>query len=401
MTVLEFGDVRALVADDQPFVRHSIKTILTRLGVGEVLEAGDGVEAATMLLGSAQPIDIIFCDLQMPGRDGIEILRTLSDQKSEIAVVVISGEDTELIQAAVMLAEEQGLNILGSLKKPATADKVNAFMQRLASSPGKKAHFPNANVSPDDLRNAIGQGHILPYYQPKVSMNQRKLISVEALARWQHPDQGLINPGVFIPMAEQNDLIDVLTNTMLDQAVRQCVQWQDAGISVQLAINLSVNSLDQLDLPEHLVNLVEAAGFSPSQIVLEVTESRISDNPTALLDIATRLRLKRFSLSIDDFGTGFSSLQQLQRLPFTELKVDQAFVTGASQDKKARSILETSIDLAQKLGMKIVVEGIESKDDWELVASLGCDLAQGYFIARPMPGRDIAGWLTDWKGQGQ
>ncbi len=134
-------------------------------------------------------------------------------------------------------------------------------------------------------------------------------------------------------------------------------------------------------------------------MVLEVTESRISDNPTALLDITTRLRLKRFELSIDDFGTGYSSLQQLQRLPFTELKIDGAFVTGASQDAIARSILESSIDLARKLGMKIVVEGVETRADWDLVKSLGCDLAQGYFIARPMPGNELKAWLEEWERQ--
>ncbi len=399
MSDLDFSGIRALVADDQPFVRHTIVRFLTKLGVKEVLEAEDGVQTLSAIEESDGPIDIIFCDLQMPGRDGIEILRDLSELNSAMAVVIISGEDVEVLQAAVKLADEQGLNVLGSLEKPATAEKVGDFMQQLVKAPEKKFYRPSATVDENDLKAAVEDAQIIPYFQPKVSMDTREMVSVEALARWMHPEHGMISPGVFIPLAEQHDLIDAVTNTMLQQAVAQCVEWEAEGLSIQLAINLSVNSLEQLDLPEHLVSLIEAAGFTPEQIVLEVTESRISDNPTALLDIATRLRLKRFSLSIDDFGTGFSSLQQLQRLPFTELKVDQAFVTGAAEDKTARSILESSIDLAQKLGMKIVVEGIETQADWDLVASLGCDLAQGYFIARPMAGEDVIAWHAEWQQQ--
>lgn len=397
MSNLEFSEFRAMVADDQPFVRHTIVKFLTGLGVRDVVEADDGDAAVAILDDPASAVDILFCDLQMPGRDGIEILRVLSELNSDTAIVIISGEDAELLTAAVKLGEEQGLHVLGSLEKPATVEKVRAFMAQLVASPGKKSFRQSAEYNQNDLRKAIDGGQIIPHFQPKVNMASREMISVEALARWRHPEHGLVSPGLFIPLAEQSGLIDDLTNTMLEQSVRQCVAWEAEGISVQLAVNLSVDSLERLDLPEHLVGLVEKAGFKPAQIVLEVTESRISDNPTTLLDIATRLRLKRFMLSIDDFGTGFSSLQQLQRLPFTELKVDQAFVTGAGQDKTARSILESSIDLAQKLGMKIVVEGIETKDDWDLVSALGCDLAQGYFIARPMPADEVAGWLASWR----
>ena len=158
--------------------------------------------------------------------------------------------------------------------------------------------------------------------------------------------------------------------------------------------------MGRLDLPEHIVRAADAAKLEPQRIVLEVTESRISQDPSALLDIITRLRLKRFELSIDDFGTGFSNLQQLQRLPFSELKIDQAFVTGAAKDDTARSILESSASLAKKLNLRIVAEGVETQEDWDMIAGVGCDLAQGYLIARPMPGEEIPGWHKDWSGRG-
>ena len=272
-------------------------------------------------------------------------------------------------------------------------------MERAKVERSDTTYGPQISIEVDDLRRAIEQGEIHPHYQPKVRLATLELESVEALARWNHPKHGPVSPGVFIPLAEEHGLIDALTDVMLEQAIKQCKELRDGGLSIQLAVNLSVDSLDRLDLPEYISGVVERAGIETSQIVLEVTESRISDNPTALLDITTRLRLKRFELSIDDFGTGYSSLQQLQRLPFTELKIDGAFVTGASQDATARSILESSIDLAQKLGMKIVVEGVETRADWDLVKSLGCELAQGYFIARPMPGDELEAWLEEWKRQ--
>ena len=397
MNDLNLSERRVLVIDDQPFVRRSLVHILANLGAEEIAEAGDGDEALEILAAAAPAIDTVFCDLQMPGRDGIEVIRDLARLELDVGIVLISGEDQELLSAAANLAAEHGLRVLGNLPKPVTAEQVSALLQPMARGPRRGGGGPAVAVDAGDLRMAIEGGEIVPYYQPKIRMATRSLESVEALARWLHPEHGIISPGVFIPLAEENALIDEVTAVMLEQAQRQCSQWAAEDLSVQLAVNLSVDSLERLDLPEYLVGVTGEAGVPPSQVVLEVTESRLSDNPTALLDITTRLRLKRFELSIDDFGTGYSSLKQLQRLPFTDLKVDQAFVTGAAEDEKARSILESSVDLARRLGMKIVVEGVESQADWDLVADLGCDLAQGYFIARPMPGEEVKGWLEQWR----
>ncbi|MDP6573838.1 MAG: EAL domain-containing response regulator [Rhodospirillales bacterium] len=399
MSSVEFNEMRVLVIDDHAFVRHTIGRMLSALGVREVVDSADGVEAMIRLKDDPDPFDVIFCDLQLPGRDGIEILRDLSQLGSSAGIVLISGEDESVLKAARNLATEQGLRVLGSLSKPIGADQVKAVMERVKEERSDTVHGPQLSIEADDLRRAIDQREIYPHFQPKVRLATHELESVEALARWNHPQHGHVSPGVFIPLAEEHGLIDALTNVMLEQAVKQCDEWRESGLNIQLAVNLSVDSLGRLDLPEYISGVAERFGIETSQMVLEVTESRISDNPTALLDITTRLRLKRFELSIDDFGTGYSSLQQLQRLPFTELKIDGAFVTGASQDATARSILESSIDLAQRLGMKIVVEGVETRADWDLVKSLGCDLAQGYFIARPMPGDELEAWLEAWERQ--
>ncbi len=387
--------MRVLVVDDQPFVRKTIAFMLTQAGVKQIREAADGHEALALLSDRSRPFDIIFCDLQMPGRDGIEILRDLSRFQPEAQVVLVSSEDADVLKAAHSLASEYGLQVLGSLSKPVAADQIRTVLEIAGRKPRQRQERAQASVGVEDVERALAEDEFEVFVQPKVRLSDGGLEGVEALSRWRHPEHGLIGPALFIPLAEQHGLIDALTDKVVSSLIALGRQWDEKGLAIDLACNLSVRSLQRLDLPERLVAQVEAARISPSRVVLEITESHISDDPKTMLDIATRLRLKKFQLAIDDFGTGYSSLHQLRRLPFSELKIDQAFVTGAGADPTARSILESSIDLARKLDMKIVAEGVENQEDWDLVAALGCDIAQGYLIARPMPGGELFDWNSD------
>ena len=394
-------NLRVLIVDDQSFVRSTISSTLARSGVGTILEASDGDQALKILEEKSTSVDLVFCDLQMPGRDGVEVLRDLAALEPNAGLVLMSGENVEVLRAAASLAKERGLRVLGSVEKPVSAAEVNSALAKvLAGAAPSRRPGPATDVTVDELRSAIEDGGILPFFQPKVRLSDGSFESAEALARWRHPQHGAVSPGVFIPMAEEHGLIDALTDSIMGQAFDQRREWAGADIAPQIAINLSVLSLDRLDLPEHVVGAASAVGLDAPQIVLELTESRISEDPSALLDIMTRLRLKRFELSIDDFGTGFSSLKQLQRLPFSEMKIDQAFVMGASTNDTARSILESSVSLAKKLNLRIVAEGVETTDDWNLISGLGCDLAQGYLVAKPMPGDEIPAWHQAWRDQG-
>lgn len=384
--------MRVLVVDDQPFVRKTIAFMLTQAGVGQIREAADGHEALALLSDRSLPFDIIFCDLQMPGRDGIEILRDLPRFQPDARVVLVSSEDVDVLNAAHNLASEYGLEVLGSLSKPVAADQIRAVLDIAGRSRQRRGEAAEMSVAVEELEQALATGEIEVFVQPKIRLSDGRLDGVEALARWRHPQHGLLGPSLFVPLAEQHGLIDGLTDIVVEGLIALGRLWDRADLAMELACNLSVRSLQRLDLPERLVARVEAAGIAPSRVVLEITESHISEDPKTMLDIATRLRLKKFQLAIDDFGTGYSSLHQLRRLPFSELKIDQAFVTGADSDATARSILESSIDLARKLDMKIVAEGVESEADWNLVATLGCDIAQGFLIARPMPGEDLIEW---------
>ncbi|WP_240538340.1 EAL domain-containing protein [Rhodoferax sp. PAMC 29310] len=249
----------------------------------------------------------------------------------------------------------------------------------------------------DELRAAIANGELVNYYQPKVVVATGEVVGVETLVRWRHPQDGMVFPDQFIGVAEAHGLIDVLTRVVLTGALAQAKVWQDAGWVLRVAVNLSMVSLTSLDFPDFVAGLAAQAGVPPQGLVLEVTESRLMQDLRAPLEILTRLRLKRFRLSIDDFGTGHSSLTQLHDLPFDELKIDQSFVHSAWTNETLRAMYDASLGLARQLGIEVVAEGVEDRADWNFLRRTGCDLAQGYFIARPMPAADFPGWMEDWQ----
>jgi len=223
------------------------------------------------------------------------------------------------------------------------------------------------------------------------------VMGVETLVRWQHPRDGLVFPDQFIGLAEAHGLIDDLTSAVLIAAFAQARLWQDAGLMLQVSVNLSVDNLDSVDFVDRVVGFAAAAGVPPQMIMLEVTETQLMADLRTPLEILTRLRLKRFRLSIDDFGIGNSSLAQLRDIPFDELKIDQSFVHGACNNEKLRAMFDSCLGLAQQLKLESVAEGVEDRADWDFVRSRGCDIAQGYFIAKPMPGAVFLEWLPTWQ----
>jgi EAL domain-containing protein (putative c-di-GMP-specific phosphodiesterase class I)/AmiR/NasT family two-component response regulator len=389
--------MKVLVVDDHPFVRRTLGVILSGLGRADIHEAGDGAQALDLLRRYPGEFDLVFCDLMMPGRDGIETLRDLAENARDAAVVLMSGEDGRVLGAAGDLAASHGLRVLGTLAKPVTADQVRDLLARATEPAARQPARREIAVTRADLERGLAAGEIIGHYQPKVALQTRTFVGVEALARWRHPTLGVLPPDSFIPLAESSGLIGTLTDQLLRRSIAQCALWRANGLHLAVSVNFSSYDFTRLELPEEILALARSAGIEPPQLVLEVTESRVAKDPTALLDITARLRLKGFGLSIDDFGTGFSSLAQLKRLPFTELKIDRQFVAGAATDAVARSIVESNVELARKLRLTVAVEGVETREAWDLMAGLGCDLAQGYFIARPMAGEEIDGWAAAWR----
>lgn len=385
-----------LVIDDEAFVRKLLAHLLSRVGVNDVL-ACDGGRGALDLLSQRPDIDLIFLDLQMPDMDGVEFIRHLVSRKYRGGLVLVSGEDERILHTAGRLARAHRLDVLGEIRKPVSPDALREVLARRGTQTIAPQPVQRREYDAEALRTAIAEGQLINHYQPKVSLENAQFAGVETLVRWQHPTDGLIGPDRFVPLAENSGQIDALAHHVLETALRDMRTLLDGGNAIQVAVNVSMQNLHALDFPEYVARVALAAGVPLGALILEVTESRLMDDPLSALEILTRLRLKRIGLSIDDFGTGHSSLAQLRDIPFTELKLDRSFVHGACDDQSLRAFFSANVAMAKQLDMRVVAEGVEDADDWAFLRTSGCTLAQGYFIGRPMRPEALPGWLDCWK----
>jgi diguanylate cyclase (GGDEF)-like protein len=246
-----------------------------------------------------------------------------------------------------------------------------------------------------DLRRALDGDELVLSYQPQVELRTGRVTGVEALLRWNHPVDGLLLPDEFIPLAERSGLIHPLTAYVLEAACAQCREWRAAGMELSVAVNLSARNLIETDLVERVRGLLGRHDLPPSALVLEITESTIMADPVQVTQVVRRLRDEGLAVSIDDFGTGYSSLAHLRHLPVSEIKIDKSFVFGMLEDPHDATIVRSAIELAHNLHLTAVAEGVESAGARDALATLGCDVAQGYYFARPMAPRDFTAWLRD------
>jgi len=389
--------IRILVLDDDPFMLKLLARVLENLGCTAVTTCDSGQAALGLLSLPDSRAELILLDINMPHMDGIEFIRHLVDHAFAGSVILISGEDERVLQSIEKLARAHKITVLGHLNKPVIAAKLAALIAHWRPPVQRAVNGTKTIYSADQLRAGLDNGEFVNYYQPKVLMATGSVVGVETLVRWHHPKDGVVLPEQFIAIAEEHGLIDQLTQVVLTGALAQARLWRDAGLSLRVAVNLSMANLISLNFLDDVVKLTNQAGVPPHDLVLEVTESCLMHDQRVPLEILTRLRLNRFRLSIDDFGTGHSSLAQLRDIPFDELKIDQSFVHGAGSNDTQRAMFDASLGLAKQLKMESVAEGVEDQTDWEFLLRSDCDLAQGYFIARPMPGQKLAGWLAKWE----
>jgi EAL domain-containing protein (putative c-di-GMP-specific phosphodiesterase class I) len=397
----QFENLRVMIVDDDAMTLRVMSHLLGALGVKDPLTAGDGQQALEYIDGSARP-DVIFSDLNMPGLDGVEFFRHLSERGVAASIVLISGEDKRILETAKTLGAAHDLQVVGTLQKPIIIDDLDRLLSQCLEAGSKAASGAISPVTEAELMEGLKDppdGAVQVVFQPKVEVATGAVLGVEALARWNHPTRGLLEPDSFIPLTETLGQATRLTEIVTRYVTAEAGRWGGNGSQLQLAINTSVSALHRLDLPEFIVSSANEAGIDPSRITVELTESQLMQEFKKSMEILTRLRLKGVKLSIDDFGTGFSSMEQLRRIPFNELKIDKSFVTGSSGNPETRAMLEASVDLAKKLELVVVAEGVESREDLDLVASLGCDIAQGYYLARPMDAQALLPWIHDWHAE--
>lgn len=380
------SELNFLVVEDDDFQRRMVVNMLRSLGATSICDAGDGKQALEMIRGAnPKPVDVALCDLSMPEMDGLEFLRHLGQEQQNISIVIISALDNKLLASAGNMAKMYGVKLLGVIEKPITLGQLHALLSKYERSETKRSQpVATTSFTLEEILQGIRANQFEPFFQPKVDLKTGRLVGAEALARWIHPEHGVIGPYAFIPQLEQSGNIDDLTFLMLEKSAAACHLLHEGAGALSISVNLSLTSLTDTTLANRITQTVCDAGVDPHHIVLEVTESAAMTDVAPALENLARLCMRGFRLSIDDYGTGYSSMQQLTRIAFSELKIDQSFVKGFADNEALRIVVESSIDMARKLRIKSVAEGVETQQDWDTLLTMGCDMAQGYFIAKPM-----------------
>lgn len=392
---------RIMLIDDDPFVLRVMECMLSEVGYRNCASYERAADALAFMDDGGLAPDVILLDLNMPLMDGVEVVRHLAERGFEGELILLSGEDAQTLRATEALARAHSLRVIGAHVKPVPRERIAESLSKHSKLAVATPFRSRAVYSAQAVANAIHAGELVNYYQPKVETMTGAVVGVESLVRWSHPTDGLVFPDQFILIAESNGLIRDLTRQVVTIALAQAKKWHDAGLKINIAINVSMDDLASVDFADFMIAQARLAGVRPESVVLELTESQLTRNLVAVLDVLARLRLHRFRLSIDDFGTGNSSLAQLRDLPFDELKIDRSFTRNAWKDQRLRAIFQSSVDLARMLKLPSVAEGVEDADDLKCVQSTGCRLSQGYFIARPMAADALPGWIDLWNGRVQ
>lgn len=388
---MSYTDCRTIyILDDDEQYATLLQKLAERSGWRVINE-----QNASVFLTSDLPESIVLVlDLVMPEVDGIEVIRELIKRHIDLTLILISGVDSRTLHSAEVLAKAYNICVAASVSKPIKLKEFSRILDRIHRVPV----LPKGNTlqfvpSAEDIDKGVTQHQFVVYYQPQMCLQSGSLVGVEALVRWSHPEFGLVPPSSFICVAEKEGLINALTNEIVAIVARDSVRLNAIlGRDIEISINISASDIISLSLPDKLDFLMSEYSIKPENITFEITESSVMSNLVSFLDVLNRLRLKGFSLSIDDFGTGFSSLSLLYQAPFRELKIDQGFVGKMLVDPEAMIIVEICILLAKKMGMRIVAEGIEDEKVFSELKNLGCDIAQGYFLGHPMALEDIEIW---------
>lgn len=390
---------QVLLVDDDPILSAVLEAFFLDGRAEKVLTACNGIEAVEIANQHTGDLDFILCDLNMPGMDGVQLLRNISDCGYTGPIAILSGEDRSIVSLAARMASSLNVNLAGVLSKPVNFDELDDIItESLRNSDGQRGRSV-AEITETQLQGALANGHITPFYQPKIEVATGKLVGVEALARWICPENGMIGPDQFIPLAEETGQISELTSSIINGVCDSAATWRQLDRDFSIAINLSVGVLNNRDLPDQVALNIATSGLDRSNFTFEITESQLLEQSADPMEVLARLRMMGFGLSIDDFGTGYSNLEMLRDFPFCELKIDRSFVTNAMIDNSARAGAEACIDLGKKLGLRIVAEGVEKMEDWAFVANHKVDHLQGFLIAKPMPMDELKKWISAYQGQ--
>lgn len=395
---MNLRDLRLLVVDDHAAQRQIVVRMLERLGVGSVTQAQHGQEALEQLGTSAVPFHAVLTDLDMPGVDGLGVARGVRARDPLVPVTLMSAISPRILDGIESLRGEGSDLIERVIRKPVSLDALRAWTAALCESRRTQGtRTSDRHFSLPVLAQAIQAGQIRPWFEPQIDLATGALAGFEALARWHHPELGVVSPQRFIPVLEGTPLMLDLSLSMLGQAaaaVSVLPASRGAVHAPRLSLNVGVSCFEDDGFSSRVSQVVEAQGLDPARLTLEITESASMHDAEAFVTTLARLRMRRFELAVDDFGTGFASLKQFTYGAYSEVKIDRSFVSRVADDRTAQAAVRSVATLAQELHLRCVAEGIESRELRDRVRAMGCSVGQGWLWSRPLPSDALADWVA-------
>ncbi|MBV8680974.1 MAG: EAL domain-containing protein [Aquitalea sp.] len=377
-----------LLAEDSSSQRNLLKALCQQIPNTIVHEAADG-SWAFELSRRIPRLDLVITDLNMPGMDGIELVEQLSRQPHIPSLLLISGHAPELLSNSVRAAQELGFTGIGQLAKPIDDDRFLTEVTRLLDIP-QDISDNKSSLPLIDIITGLAHNQFCAFYQPIYDLRQGQAVQIEALARWRHPTQGILGPNQFIGMLEHEGFISLLTHRIVQTSLDLLTRGYNMQ-DLRLSINLSRRLLDDKEFLDWLVDQVESRGLAFDRIVLEITETMAFTNFGHTLATLLRLRMRGFELSLDDFGTGHTTLEHIKNLPLTELKFDRILIKDIHKDGRSQSIIAGMANIARELGLRMVAEGIDNADDLDFLTEQHPDIAlQGFLLCRPVPAEELS-----------
>ena len=392
------SELSFLVVEDQPYQRNLIVSMLEGMKAKHIVAAANPREALQLLKTATDPVDVIVTELQFAGIDGLELIRHIGAARACPSVIIATALERAIVACVEAMSAAYGVNLLGAIEKPVTTRRLSELLAQHgpAARASQRPAADRLSFTPDEIVEGLENGEFEPFFQPKIDLKTWRVVGIEALARWRHPQQGVVLPDAFLKPLEEAGKIHMLLRSILRQGTGFARGLREVGHETVLGVNLSYESLTDVTLAEQICTVVASQNVDPVDVILEITESAATTDAGPALENLARLRMKGFGLSIDDYGRGVSSIEKLARIPFAEMKIDQALLIRAGRHASARVVFESSLDMGHRLDMHAVAEGVETQADWELLQEMQCDMAQGDYIAKPMSRASYMGWLRDW-----
>jgi EAL domain-containing protein (putative c-di-GMP-specific phosphodiesterase class I) len=368
--------------------------MLGRLGCDAVFSASSASHAWHVLY-DVGPVDIVLCDLHAEGFDNLDFLQRSAKSGLVRSVIINNSLDEDVQRAARQLMPLLGLKMLGEMGNPLKLDGLHNLLKSYLSQSAAPADLADVNVvvTEEEVRSAMAGGQMETYFQPKINLMNNQVSGVEALTRWNHPRGGVVSPVMFMPTIERCDLLNQLFFSQLDHGLQLQRHYLTLGRSLNVAFNLQPSQLFDVALVFRIKSALASFKLPAAGVTLELTETGLVEATAGCMENLVRLRMMGCRLSIDDFGSGFSSLQRLCQLPFNEIKLDGEFIQAMDDGPRSRAVISSTIALGESLGMTVVAEGIETQKQHRQLVALGCMHGQGYLFAKPMTKEDLDGWF--------